>query len=322
MIVQSEFAPARWLRNPHAQTVWASTVRRIHLPTLQNERLELPDGDFVDLFHLAGTSQFRVCLFHGLEGTLESNYLKGLLNALKRLGICATLMMFRGCSGEPNRFLRTYHSGHTQDIRYLISVLQSRNPQTPLAAVGYSLGGNALLKYQGEEQAASPLSIAIAVSPPFMLAGGARQLNRGISKIYQRHLIKLMKKKMLIRLPVHTNAPFAPKDVIGVQTLYEFDDKITAPLHGFDGADHYYTECSSKKYLHKIASPTHIVYSRDDPFFECESIPREQDLSSYVTLELSDHGGHVGFVAQSPTGMPNYWLEQRLPEIIGAKMSA
>ena len=286
---------------------------------LRGERLELPDGDFVDLCWTVTASDAVqtpvIAVFHGLEGSIHSPYAMPLLKQISDAGWQGVFMHFRGCSGEPNRLERSYHSGDTGDIRYLLESLSERYPGTPLFAVGYSLGGNALLKYLGESQKDSPLQAAVAVSVPFTLADGARRLNRGFSKIYQYHLITRLRKKILAKFSQRP-APLEPGRINGLTTFYQFDNDVTAPLHGFKNADDYYARSSSRRFLKDIRVPTLVLHSRDDPFMTTAAIPDESELSSAVTLELSDRGGHVGFIAGVLPWHPGYWLEQRIPEFI------
>ena len=315
--VNSSFKPAWWLPGPHLQTLWPYCIRRHSDLPLRRERLELPDGDFVDLCWAgepAGSSPV-VALFHGLEGSIDSPYARPMLKQIRDAGWCGVFMHFRGCSGEPNRLARSYHSGDTGDIRFLLATLSRRFPAAPLAAIGYSLGGNALLKYLGEAGEAAPLRCAVAISVPFLLANGARRLNRGLSRIYQRHLLGLLQLKVLAKFKTRP-APVDVTNVTGMNTFYRFDDSITAPLHGFNSADDYYSRCSSRRFLGAVRVPTLILHSRDDPFMTPEAIPEPGELSKHVTLELSAGGGHVGFIAGRVPGRAVYWLEQRVPEFI------
>jgi len=224
-------------------------------------------------------------------------------------------MHFRGCSGEPNRLANSYHSGHTTDIRYLINTMAQRYPQSQLKAIGYSLGGNALLKYLAEENKNCPLTKALAVSPPLVLQEGAKRMNQGFSKLYQNYLIKLMRRQHELKRATYPalNLPEADNSL---NSFWLFDDKLTAPLHGFRDVHDYYTQCSSRQYLGAITTPCHILYSRDDPFFSPAVVPTEAELSEQVSFELSERGGHVAFISGNVPLRPHYWLEQRLLELL------
>jgi predicted alpha/beta-fold hydrolase len=315
MIEKSDFTPAWWLRGTHAQTLWPYLFGNRAVPALTPERLSLPDGDFVDLCWTpeddVDAAAPVVAVFHGLEGSIRSPYAARIMAAVHKQSWCGVFMHFRGCSGEPNRGRGSYHSGHTVDIAYLLDALRLRFPRSRLFAVGYSLGGNALLKYLGEQGPAAPLHAAAAVSVPFSLADGALRLNRGLSRIYQHHLIRLLQHKVLRKVGLG-RLDYAPNEVARLKTFYHFDDVVTAPLHGFAGADDYYAQCSSRQYLRDICIPTLILHARDDPFMTPASIPGEGELSDQVRLELSDRGGHVGFISGGLPWRPDYWLERRL----------
>jgi predicted alpha/beta-fold hydrolase len=225
-------------------------------------------------------------------------------------------MHFRGCSGVPNRLLRSYHSGETGDIDQMVRTLSRRFPDRPLFALGYSLGGNALLKWLGEQGEAAPLRAAVAVSVPFDLAIAAQTMARGLSRIYQRHLLRKLHRSARAKLG-YPGFPVTQQELARLTSFRSFDDRITAPIHGFRGVDDYYASASCRAFLHRIRIPTLILHARDDPFMTPAAIPQDPELSPQVQLELSDQGGHVGFVSGSPTS-PEYYLERRIPEFIHA----
>jgi predicted alpha/beta-fold hydrolase len=317
--VTAPFKAAWWCRNPHLQTLWPVFFRRRLRPPLRRERLELPDGDFLDLDWTLNDSGPIVILLHGLEGSSRSPYARGMLSTLPRHGMRAVLMHFRGCSGEPNRLARAYHSGDTGDLDFLVRTLRAREPHTPLAAIGYSLGGNALLKWLGEQGDRAPVACAVAVSVPFLLHESTRRMNRGFSRFYQWHLLYNLKasvvrkaQRMPPSIPLH--------ELPGLRSFHDFDDRITAPLHGFRDALHYYTASSSRQYLKWIGVPTLIVHAEDDPFMHAGVIPGEPELSPTVELSRHARGGHVGFVAGSVPWRPRYWLEDRIPNWLGRQL--
>ena len=271
----------------------------------------MPDGDFLDLDWTAQTDGVRVLVLHGLEGSLESHYTSNLLAHLSTAGYNAGLMYFRGRSGEPNRLPRSYHSGETGDLDQVVSHLLKKYPQQPLSLIGFSLGGNVLLKWLGEKGATAGIKQAIAISVPLDLDAAARQLDRGLSRIYRNHLLGKLR-RAVIRKAV-TQPPVFPVHRLGeLRSFREFDNAITAPLHGFTDVDDYYSRASSKQFLHKIRVPTLILQSLDDPFLPAHVLPGEDELSPSITLELSRHGGHVGFTSGNNPLAPCYWLEQRL----------
>ena len=315
MIVPSDFQPAWWLPGPHIQTVWGSRFRPPSRIEILWERLELPDGDFVDLAWSGNGKGPIVIVIHGLEGSYRSRYASGILKAIARRGWRGVLLHLRGCSGEPNRLTRSYHSGDTGDFQTLLSNLRQREPATPLAAVGYSLGGNILLKWLGETGSQANLSAAVGVSVPFDLARAAWQLEQGFSQAYQWSLVKALQRSVRYKLN-HPDCPFDLRTLKGVRTFKEFDDLVTAPLNGFADADDYWRRSSCRPFLRKIQIPTLLLHSVDDPFLPQDAIPSASDLSPSVQLELSTGGGHVGFIGGPWPWRPQYWLEERIPEFL------
>jgi hypothetical protein len=273
--------------------------------------VELPDGDFLDLDWTAETGGMLVLVLHGLEGSLESHYASGILAALSQGGFTAVLMYFRNCSGTPNRLPRTYHSGETGDLAFVMQHIRQRYPGKPVAIIGYSLGGNVLLKWLGEQGEAAALATAVAISVPFDLNACARKLEHGLSRIYQHHLVRKLRNAVRSKATIHP--PPIPLQRLGeLRTFRQFDDAITAPLHGFRDVDDYYTRSSSKQYLKDIRAPTLVIHAADDPFIPAAALPGNSELSPTVTLEISPHGGHVGFVAGRNPVTPRYWLEPRI----------
>ncbi|MDX1608819.1 MAG: hydrolase [Halofilum sp. (in: g-proteobacteria)] len=307
------FRPHPLLRGAHAQTLYPFCIRpRWPLPW-RRERLELPDGDFVDLRHLGARSGPIVCLFHGLEGCADSHYIAGLTRVLVHRGYRVTCMQFRGCSGEPNRLPRTYHSGDTGDIAFLLDTLRTRHPDRTLTAVGFSLGGNALLKYLGQRGTDVPLRAAAAISVPFRLAVAAGRIDRGLSRRYQAYLLERMKASTRARARRLGGLPIDLERMERARSFREFDDCVTAPLNGFRDVDDYYSRASSSLWLAGIEVPTLVLHARDDPFLGPDGVPLPAGTGPGVRLELSEHGGHVGFIAANRIGWPIRWLHRRIP---------
>ena len=306
------FRPAWWLPGPHLQTFWAAFFRRRGKPALERERIELPDGDFLDLDWNASDSGRGplVLLLHGLEGSSESPYAWGLLAAFRRSGWRAAVMHFRGCGGEPNRLARCYHSGETRDLAWVVEAIGRRFPERPLFAAGVSLGGNVLLKWLGELGSEAPLAGAAAVSVPFDLGRSADRIEQGFSKIYRRYLVRGLHRKIRAKFDAWNESPIDLSKLSRWRTFREFDENVTSPLHGFDGAQDYYRKASSGPFVARIRVPTLIVQAQDDPFVPGSVVP---PLSPSVRLEASAHGGHAGFVAGAVPGRPRYWLEERIP---------
>jgi len=305
------FEPSFWLRNKHLQTLWPQIIRRQPLLETRRERLELPDGDFLDLDWSNGCKGPIVIVLHGLGGSLNSNYTRGLLRVIHHKGWRGVLMNFRGCSGEPNRLAKSYHAGEYQDFDYLIKILKKREPGTQLAAVGFSIGGSALIHWLAKSKITTALTSAVAISVPFMLKDAARCLNTGVSKIYQHYLLNCQKQTIKKKFS-HLSSPIALDNLKHIKNFFEFDQQITAPLHGFRSAEHYYATCSARQYLKHIHRPTLILHAQDDPFMSSQSIPHPSELSSLTTMELMRFGGHVGFIHGPSPWKINYWLEERI----------
>jgi predicted alpha/beta-fold hydrolase len=316
MIMHSEFKPAWWLKNKHGQTLYRTLTNRIQAPIDFCERLELPDGDFLDLAWATnglGKETPLVLLLYGLGGNINSAYVAGLLHSFNRAGCRGLLMHFRGASGEPNRLPRTYHGGDTEDLAFVLNLLKSREPSTKKAAVGISLGGNILLKWLGESGSQSLLDGAVAVSVPFQLQEVVTQVNKGFSRVYQANLLKRLHFVFAQKLDlVNHKVAISEEQLYAIKTLYEFDQYITAPLHDFASAEEYYQIASSRQYLKEIAIPTLIIHALDDPFMTPTIIPGQQELSADIILELSQHGGHVGFITGNNAKHSKCWLEQRI----------
>jgi len=272
--------------------------------------MELADGDFLDIDWTTPARGQRVLVLHGLEGSLESHYAGGLLQCLEMAGYTAGLMYFRGRSGTPNRLARSYHSGETGDLEFIIRQLQQHHGPL-LAVIGFSLGGNVLLKWLGENGENTGIQQAISISVPFDLDAAARQLDRGLSRIYRNHLLRKLRLSVVNKAKTHS-PPWPLERLRELRSFREFDNAITAPLHGFANVDDYYSQSSCKQFLGTIRVPTLILQALDDPFLPASALPRPADLSPFVTLELADHGGHVGFIAGTVPFKPFYWLERRI----------
>jgi uncharacterized protein len=324
MILKSQFQPALWLPSAHLQTLFPALMRPSPRLLLRRERIELPDGDFLDLdWSETGTQPGAplVILLHGLTGSIKSKYVRGLMRRLNVHGWRSVLMHFRGASGEPNRLPRGYHSGETSDIDYIARLLHAREPRTPLAAVGFSLGGNVLLKWLGEQGNTVPVCTAVAVSVPFDLRLCADAIRQGFSRVYLNRLLREMRTSLRTKFE-RMESPIVMPDLDTLRDFFAYDDAITAPLHGFAGVDDYYDRCSSRHYLKDIQIPTLVIHATDDPFMCPQVVPANHELSSQVTLELSTRGGHVGFVAADGRGLPQFWLENRIPEHLAGHLQA
>lgn len=322
-IVDSRFKPAPWLRNRHLQTIYPSLPwSRKARPALIRETLELPDGDVTVVDRLADAftnERPLLILLHGLESSAESNYARSLLHAAREHRWNAAVLHFRDCGDYRNRLPRRYHAGETHDLRHFLNKQRTDGYTGPILAVGYSLGGNVLLKYLGEDAASSPVQAAAAICVPLDLQLCADALSIGFSKVYQKHLLKRMKGAVTRKFNPDT-AAFDWRRAMNATTFSEFDDVVTAPLHGFAGKDEYYETCSSIRFLRDIERPTLIINARDDPFMLPEMLPGPDALAPSVTLEISESGGHVGFINGGTPWQPSYYLPGRIIEFLESEL--
>lgn len=319
------FRPAWWVRGGHAQTLWGKFFRpRPPLPT-QVERWETPDGDFLDLHRLpAPRGAPRLVFLHGLEGTIRSHYVSGMFHEAKTRGWGADLMIFRGCGDEPNRAPRFYHSGETSDLAFVLDRIRAEHPESALVLAGVSLGGNVLLKYLGEMGASLPPSIraAAAVSVPFDLEKSCRHISRGFSKVYDRHFLQTLKAKALSKLERFPEL-FDRDALLRAATIYDFDDVVTAPVHGFADAHDYYSRSSSLGFLARIRRPTLLLSAVDDPFLPPPVLDDVRAIAARnpaLTVEFTEHGGHVGFVGGMVPWRPVYHAEWRACEFLAGAL--
>ena len=321
VVPPTPYRAPRWLPGGHAQTIHAARWVRRPPVTYWRERWETPDFDFIDLDWVDSPHQELaldqrddtplVVLFHGLEGSSDSPYARGLMHAVNARGWRGVVVHFRGCSGEINRLPRAYHSGDSAEIDWILRRLRSTR-SSPMYVAGVSLGGNALLKWLGEQgdDACEIITRAAAVSAPVDLAAAGVALARGFNMIYTRNFLATMKTKTLAKMKRYP-ALCDMRRMQAARTLYQFDDLVTAPLHGFKGVDDYYARASSKAFLQTIAVPTLVLNARNDPFLPGQFLPAPEAVSSSVQLETPATGGHVGFVTGGFPGN-SAWLPQRL----------
>ena len=309
------FRCAPWLRNPHAQTVWGKFVRRVPKVATVGECLPMGDGDVVDLQHLeAPPGAPRLLLLHGLEGTVESHYVGGMLTQARERGWGATLMLFRGCGPSENVARRFYHSGETTDVARVFSHLRARWPRSSWCVAGVSLGGNVLLKWLGEQgsKVDPSLRAAVAVSVPFDLEAGARKISRGVGRVYDRSFLRSLKRKALRKLARYPDL-FDEARLLRARSVFDFDDAVTAPVHGFESGVDYYRRSSSIHFLAAIRVRTFLLSALDDPFLPAQVLERVGNIvatNPAIDLELTACGGHVGFVGGTPF-RPVYYAERR-----------
>lgn len=310
-LVPSTFTPHPLLANGHVQTIWPVLFPNALRVPWRRVRMELEDGDFLDLNWLQSSTPCPrlAILSHGLEGSADGLYIRTLAHTLHHQGWDILAWNFRGCSGEPNRLLRSYHSGESADLRTLIA--SCTGPYDQVALVGYSLGGNITLKYLGEAPPHPKVTAVVAISTPLDLAASARTLDqRWSNQLYLRRFLVSLIAKIEEK---HRRFP-GRLDVRGlhrIRTFQEFDDRYTAPLHGFADAADYWARCSSRPLLGRITVPTLIINARNDPFLPEECFPfTEAAANPLIELEVPASGGHVGFVDRMAGPLP--WLEGRV----------
>lgn len=315
------FAAPRWLRNRHVMTIVASLARRSVDLGLVRERWELPDGDFLDIDRMQSRDAHAplVVVCHGLEGSSQSTYVLGVIARAKARGFGAVALNFRGCSGEPNRTARLYHSGETTDLAFVVERLVMEQPERRLFLVGFSLGGNVVTKYLGERGTlATPHVLAASViSVPFDLSACCDALDGPgrLAKVYRARFLRTLVPKALAKARAFPGT-IDERRIESARLLREFDDAATAPLHGFDGAADHYARSSSGPFIPKIRVPLLIVSAEDDPFVPGETLPTDlMKENPHVTPLVSRQGGHVGFLAGAPWS-PVRWAEDRAVEFL------
>lgn len=314
-ILHLDFIPHPALPGAHLQTILPALLRPSPDLNLRIEDLDLPDGDFVELGWAGSTAPQApiAVLLHGLGGSFDSKYLRGLGRRLAVAGWRVCAMLQRGGGRRPNRLARIYNHGDSEPVRHLLSVLRRRHPDAFIAAVGWSLGGNVLLKALGEAGTLAAVDRAYAVSVPFRLRDCAEHLRRGFARVYQGRLLDAC--KALARRQ-HSAGLLGPRfdleAVMRSPDFFVFDDLFTAPLSGYRDAEDYYARAACGGFLTSVRIPTTIIHAADDPFMTPDIVPPASALSESVTLELSLRGGHVGFIGANRRGLPICWLEQEL----------
>lgn len=310
----SKFVPAWWLPSAHLQTIFpVFYFAQKKFPT-RVERFELPDGDYIDGIWTDKSSGPTVILLHGLQGSPNSHYINSLMSAIySETNWNALALSFRGCGTEKQRQFRQYHSGDTEDIKFILNLIKQRNPQHPVAMVGFSLGGNILLKLFGELKYNNLCETGIAISPPFDIARSAQYMNnQGIlGQFYERTFLSDIKHGLANKFHYPLHPETLETSLSDIQTLADLDAKITAPSLGFESVDEYYFDSSSINYLKHIKKPTLVILALNDPIIDYSHLPEEDQLSKQVELEIYPEGGHVGFVSGNIQA-PEQWLNKRI----------
>ena len=297
-------------------------MRRVPSLNLLEETLELPDQDFLEWFWLRDTYEApaevpTILILHGLEGCARSNYVQDLMRQLGSLGWRTVVMQHRNCGEKPNRLAQSYHAMRWQELDWTVENLRGRFPGAPIGVVGFSIGGSILLNWLGQNEI-KHIATACAISVPYKLAPCADRLNQGFSKIYQTYLMGRLKRSAVRKGDLLKDALGLSdlSQIIKLNTLWEFDDLLTAPLHGFKNVHDYYEKASCHQYLRGVQLPTLLVHALDDPFMVPEVVPQASELSGLIQTAFVPVGGHVGFVSGSFPGKEWSWLSQIVPNFI------
>lgn len=324
--VESLYRAPLWLPNRHAQTIVPSLFARRPTVALRRERWDTPDGDFIDLDWVvhdlpaapaADAPPFPAAdapllvLFHGLEGSSASHYAMSLMAAAREAGWHGVVPHFRSCGGELNRLPRFYHLADSDEVDWVLRRLRAAH-NGPIVVAGVSLGGNVLLRWLGErrEEAASIISAAAAISTPIDVHAGGRALSQGFGLVYARSFLKTLKQKATQKL-VQYPGLFDRDTMLASRNMYEFDNVVTAPLHGFRNTEDYWSQATTRPLLPHIQVPTLVLNARNDPFLPAEALPSRHEVSAAVELEQPKHGGHAGFMTGPFPGRID-WLSRRV----------
>ncbi len=312
-VIESAFKPSAIFRNGHIQTLLPYLWSKRPSVLFMRERLELSDGDFLDLDWLRSGHARLAVLSHGLEGSTQSSYIHGMAESLRHAGWDVLAWNFRGCSGEPNRLLRYYHSGDSADLSFVVH--HAAIKYQDISLIGFSMGGNMTMKYLGEAPPHPAVKMAVGISVPVDLGACARALDQRLDNhLYIRRFLK----SLIAKIEEKAQRFPGKLDVSGIhkiRTFQEFDDRYSAPIHGFIDAADYYCWANSLQFLHRIQVPTLIVNARNDPFLTPGSIPIDvAENSPHLFLDAPESGGHVGFF-QSPLNR-RPWYEKRAVEFL------
>jgi uncharacterized protein len=301
------YAPPFFLFNAHLETIYPSILRSVNFAYQKNERIVTPDDDFLDVSLSTQQSSKLVIISHGLEGDNERPYIKGMAKACFDAGFDILAWNFRGCGKALNRQLRFYHSGATDDLETIVRYAESLKQYSSIFLIGFSLGGNVTLKYAGEGMP-SIIKKVIGLSVPLHLKTSSEKISLPSNRVYANRFLKSLKSKILAKASLMKGLDTT--SIEKIKTLKDFDDRYTAPLHGFRDAEEYYFQCSSIRFIRDITVPTLIINAKNDPFLSAECFPdKELKDHPFVVFESPSRGGHVGFSQFISSGL--YWSEQR-----------
>lgn len=321
-VARSSFQPHPQISSPHLQTL-LPMLRPLPPLAMRRQRLELADGDFIDLGHCGEPPSVApiAVLVHGLVGGFHSKYACAMAQRLVDEGWHAVLLQLRGAGDEPNRLPRCYHHGDTEDFHHVCALLHAAQPQAPLIAIGWSLGANIVLKALGESGERSLLSAAVAVSAPFDLWSCAEQL-RVAARFYQAAMMYELKRNLRRKCAsVTLPASASLERALAAEDFFAYGEACIAPLNGYRDVLDYCRRAACAPYLGAIARPTLILQALDDPILGPAAVPPAQRLSPQVRVELSAQGGHLGFMAGEAWGPPCFWLEQRIPQFLSGALA-
>lgn len=306
----TNYQPTFPFRNKHWSTIYPSVFRKLPEVVYERERIELPDGDFIDVDWSRKEGRHLVVVLHGLEGSADRPYVRGIIRVMNRAGWDGVGLNFRGCSGTPNRLPRGYHSGETGDIKFLVEKIMAEANYETINLVGFSLGGNVTMKFLGElgNQLPAPIKRAVGISVPLDLYGSCLEIQQFHNRIYLHSFLKNLKIKTRLKEDV-LRSHIDLEKVYQAKDFFQFDGAATAPLHGFGSAAEYYKKSSSLNYLPKIKIPVMLINALNDTFLSETSYPIElAKKSKNIHLVTPKYGGHVGFVTRHPENI--YWTEE------------
>lgn len=316
LIPESTYNPPFLFRNGHVQSIYPTVFRYLTGVRYVRERIATPDHDFIDLDWSCVGGRRAVLIAHGLEGHSRRSYMLGMIKAFNKRGWDAIAFNFRGCSGEPNRRLRSYHSGETGDLHTVICHIIKQKPYAGLAIIGFSIGGNITLKYLGEKGSAlfPEIQSAAAISVPCDLKSSAEELSKRSNALYMKRFLKMFHEKIRLKMQ-HMPEKINDIGYKSIRTFKDFDARYTAPIHGFSSVEEYWNKCSCKQFISEIKIPALLISAQDDPFLPEDCFPlKEAKDSHYLVLETPKYGGHVGFIAFNAGN--EYWHETRVAAFI------
>lgn len=317
LVKNSSYQPKILFKNNHFNTIYRTLFQNFEI-NYSRYRLELKDGDFIDLDFSSLNSKKIVIVIHGLEGSSSSNYVKSVVSVLNSNNFDVVAMNLRGCSGEPNRKLSSYHSGKTDDLDKVIQFITSKKTYNEIHLVGFSLGGNMILKYLGEEIYTNFKIVrsAVTVSVPCDLKGSSVELSKFWNNLYMKRFLTSLKNKLNIKSVQFPDSFLDMEKISNARNFFDMDNLYTAPAHGFKDALDYWQKNSSKQFIQYIKTPTLLITSQDDPFLSNSCIPilEAKNNASFI-LELTNYGGHVGFNSSFSISN-NYWLENRIVDFL------